>query len=151
MVISPMAVRLLPQTSATLDGTVLQAGAQRCDLATATAVKVSTADPQLDWTGRRGEFRATFLQAWQEQAGEPVSVVTTFGGWSLFRPEHLRMLARFLGGRTWPPGITEERARYAVIYLTDLAGRIDRDNESRSWNFRAGPMADRRHAPGQYT
>jgi hypothetical protein len=114
-------------------------------------MKVSTADPQLAWTGRRGEFRETFLQAWQEQAGKPVSVVTTFGGCSLFRPEHLRMLARILGGRTWPPGTTEERARYAVTYLADLAGRIDRVSESRSWNFRAGPMADRQQAPGYYS
>ena len=85
------------------------------------------------------------------QAGPPVSLVIMFAGWSLFRAEHLRLLAGILAERDWQPGSAEERARAAVTFLSRTAERIDKDNQSRNWSFRAGPMADRREAPGKYT
>jgi len=91
---------------------------------------------------------ADLLEAWPGRAGPPVCLVITFGGWSLFRPEHLRLLAGILAERTWPPGGTEEKARQAVTFLSGTAERIDLDNQSKNWNFRAGPMADRRESPG---
>jgi hypothetical protein len=146
--VSPSVDRLLPQ-AATIDGTVLQVGAQRCDLATARAVQVRTVTSAMSWT-LRGTCDAMLLEAWQDRAGPPVSLVITLGGWSLFRPEHLRLLAGIIAGRTWPPGGTEEKARQAATFLAGTAERIDRDNQSRNWNFRAGPMADRRESPGKY-
>jgi hypothetical protein len=84
----------------------------------------------------------------QDETGAPVSMIIEFRGWSLFRAEHLRLLAGILAERTWRPGGTEEKARQVVTFLSQLAERIDRDNQ---WGFRAGPMADRRESPGQYT
>lgn len=149
MFVPPSVGRLLPQT-ATIEGTVLRVGARRCDLATASAVRVRTAHSLMTWTAH-GTYDSTLLDAWQDQAGPPVSLVVTVPGWNLFRAEHLRLLAGILADRTWQPGRMEKRARQAVALLSRLAESIDRCNQPIDWSFRAGPMADRRRSFGEYT
>lgn len=148
MLVSPSVDRLLPQ-AATIDGTVLRVGARRCDLATASAVQVRTVNSLMTWTGR-GAYDSTLFEAWQDQAGPPVSLVIRVAGWSLFRAEHLRLLAGILADRTWQSGRIKRRAQQAVALLSELAERIDRRNQPVDWSFRAGPMADRRRSPGEY-
>lgn len=146
----PLSVdRLLPQ-AATIDGTVLRVGAQRCDLATVSAVRVRTVSFLMTWIGS-GSYTSTLLEAWQDQAGPPVILVITVAGESLFRTEHLRLLAGILADRTWQPGRIDRRARKAIASLSELAGRIERRNQPVDWSFRAGLMADRRKSPGEYT
>lgn len=145
---SPSVAQLLPQVAA-VDGTVLRVGARRCDLATARTVRVRTTEPLMD-PGYPTEYDAAFLDAQQDAAQPPVILVIQYFGWNLCRPEHLRLLAGIIGERDWKPGDARERAMYAATFLSDLAGRIDRDNQVRSWNFRAGPLADRRESPGEY-
>lgn len=148
MLVSPSVDRLLPQ-AATIDGTVLRAGARRCDLATAGAARVRTVNGVMAWTGR-GAHDSALFEAWQDQTGPPVSLVITVAGGSLFRAEHLRLLAGILADRAWQPGRTDRRARQAVTFLSELAERLDRRNQPVDWSFRAGPMADRRRSSGEY-
>ncbi len=112
-------------------------------------MRVRTVNSLMTWTGR-GACDSTLLEAWQDQAGPPVSLVIRVAGWSLFRAEHLRLLAGILADRTWQPGKIERRARQAVALLSELAERIDRRNQPADRSFRAGPMADRRRSPGEY-
>lgn len=104
----------------------------------------------MTWIGH-DSYTSKLLEAWQDQAGPPVIVVITVADRSLFRTEHLRLLAGILAGRTWQPGRIARRARKAIASLSELAGHIERRNEPVDWSFRAGPMADRRKSPGEYT
>jgi hypothetical protein len=80
----------------------------------------------------------------------PIWLVITFHGGSLFRPEHLRVIARILADRTWPPGRVRRRAHRAIAFLNESADLIDMRNRPIDWSFRAGPMSGRRKSPGNY-
>lgn len=146
----PLPGLVLPQV-ATLDGTILRVGAQRCDLAIVDSVRIRTALSAMSWIARGGDYSAEFLEVQADHAGPPIWLVITFHGGSLFRPEHLRLLAGILAERTWRPGRARRRARRAIAFLTERADLIDWHRRPTDWSFRAGPMADRRKSPGNYT
>jgi hypothetical protein len=145
----PLPGLVLPQV-ATIDGTILRVGPNRCDLATVDAVRMRTAMSFMSWFNHGGEYSAAYLEVRPDPAGPPIWLVITFGGRSLFRPEHLRLVAGILADRTWRPGRTRKRAQRAVALLNERADLIDRRNRPIDWSFRAGPMSGRRRSPGNY-
>jgi hypothetical protein len=147
--LDPLPGLVLPQV-ATIDGTILRVGPRRCDLATVDAVRMRTASSVMSWFTHGGEYSADYLEVRPDQAGSPIRLVITFGGRSLFRPEHLRLVAGILAGRAWQPGRTRKRAQRAVALLNAQADRIDRRNRPIDWSFRAGPLSGHRKSPRNY-
>jgi hypothetical protein len=127
---------------ATLDGTVLSTENGRCDLATAAGVRICVSISQQG----PGDF-FNYLEAWQGPGQPPVRLLLAALGWFPVAPEHLRMLAAIIEAR---PGQPDKQAQRAVVYLRNLAGRVEYQSQPIDWSFRAGPMTDRRTGPGEY-
>lgn len=149
----PVPDLVIPQF-ATLDGTVLHVGSRQCDLARASAVRIRTELSTMDFLSS-SNYSAKLLEVKPGQAGPPISLVVSLHGKGLVSSEHLRLLAAIIAERTWPPGRAGKNAskdaRRAADFLTELADAIDLHSQPIDWSFRAGPMANRRRSPGNYT
>jgi hypothetical protein len=110
----------------TLAGTVLVSPTRRCNLATASAVRIrSEAIPFA-----RGSL-AVYLDAWQDHDGPPVSLLLNSGRRPALAPDELRAIAAALQGRPWAPGRPEQDARDSVTALRGLADVSDRRTRHR--------------------